>query len=250
MSVVKCVNTIILFISFVFLSIAQVNTERKRLCLEESGISGNIGVTYSVTMGNSELIEFGLKPSLVWRGGKHQVFMLNDLSIVSSDDEDSISEGFSHLRYNYDITQRIIYELFLQAQYDKSQDLEERYLSGSGLRLIIFDKERSVIAGGLTGMYEYEELSSGKNTEIFRGSFYLSTRINIADKLKFANTVYLQPELGDLDDYRILNEGEFSVSISENMSFTSSVKYRYDSEPPPGIKNYDLELKNGLKFKF
>lgn len=242
------ISLMILIISTIASS--QVNTERKRLGLEKSGFSGNINLTYSVTMGNSELIELGLAPNLVWRGGRNQVFMLNDLALVTSDDEDIISKGFSHLRYNLDMHQHVVYELFTQAQFDKSQDLEDRYLAGTGLRILYLNNERKLLASGVAGMYEFEELSTGERTEIFRGSFYLSTRISLNDKLQLRNTVYFQPEFGDLDDYRILDEGELSILISESISFVSHIKYRYDSKPPFDIKDYDLSIKNGLKFEF
>ncbi len=246
----KILITMILVLLASSASFAQVNTERKRMGLKKSGFSGSISLTYAVTMGNSELIEFGLAPNVVWRMGRHQMFMLNDLDLVSSDDQDIISEGFSHVRYNLDITNHFVYELFLQAQYDKSQELEERRLAGTGIRILYINDKQTLVANGLTFMYEYEELSDRSISEIIRGSVYLSTRFNLNNTVKFRNAVYFQPKLDEFEDYRILDEGELSIFISENISFISSIKYRYDSKPPFSIKHYDLSLDNGLKFVF
>jgi putative salt-induced outer membrane protein YdiY len=228
----------------------QVNTEKSRMRLQRSGFSGHVGITYSITKGNSELVEFGLEPDIIYRSGKHQVFMLNSLSRITSDDESIINKGFTHLRYNYDLTARYIYEAFTQAQFDKSQDLNERYLAGTGIRIVHLRREKYLIANGIAGMYEYEKLKSGEVTKLFRGSFYLYMNIGTKDKVSFVNTIYIQPDMANLDDYRVLNEGELLFTITNRFAFTSSLKYRYDSQPPAGIKNYDLTMKNGLKFSF
>ena len=247
---IKLINVTILVLLFSIGTIAQVNTEKKRLGLQESGFSGTIKLTYALTLGNSELVEFGLAPGIIWRTGRHQLFILNDISSVTSDETTIISKGFSHLRYNLNLTQRYIYELFTQAQYDESQDLEQRYLAGSGLRIICLDSDQALIAWGLAGMFEYEELSSHEITRLFRGSSYISLVARFNDRLSLTNTVYYQPDMGGFSDYRILNEGEFSISISQSISFSSILKYRFDSEPPDGIKSYDLSLKNGFVYSF
>jgi putative salt-induced outer membrane protein YdiY len=241
---------IIILITLTVVVSAQVNTEKNRMGLQQSGFFGNLGLTYSITSGNSELIEIGLDPDFIYRIERHQVFMINNLSSTTSDDESIINKGFSHLRYNYDLTQRYIYELFVQAQFDKSQDLNERYLAGSGIRIVQVRNERYLIANGIAGMYEYEKLKSDEVTKLFRGSFYLFVDIGIKDKISFVNTIYIQPDMGNLDDYRILDEGELRFAINDDFAFTSSIKYRYDSQPPINIKNYDLTVKNGLRFSF
>jgi len=228
----------------------QVNTEKMRLGLSESGFAGDVDLTYSVTLGNSELTEIGLGPNFIWRIGRNQVFMLNDLNRVYSKDGTIINKGFSHLRYNYDLTDRYIYEFFLQAQYNRTQDLQHRYLVGTGIRIIPLRRESFMAAIGITGMYEDEELSSGETSRIARGSSYIFLKANREDLISFINTIYFQPALDDWDDFRILDEAELSVWVTKNLALTTALSYNYDSEPPEGIKHYDLGIKNGLKFSF
>jgi hypothetical protein len=229
---------------------AQVNMEKERRGLATSGISGDIGVTYSLTLGNSELYELGITPNAVWRFQRHQIFTVNELERVSSGDGTIINKGFSHLRYNFDLTRIFVYEAFGQAQYDKSQDLTARYLAGTGLRIKIIRQDRILLAIGVTGMYEYEELSSGEITRLARSSYYISIKINDGDRLSLGATAYFQPAVSDWSDLRILTEVDLSVTIAGNIAFTHSLGYRYDSDPPAGIREYDLEIKNGLKFTF
>jgi len=231
-------------------TLGQINTEKMRLGLSESGFAGDVDLTYSVTLGNSELTKIGLGPNFIWRLGRSHLFMLNDLNRVYSKDGTIINKAFSHLRYNYDFTDRYIYEFFLQAQYNRTQDLSHRYLVGTGIRIIPFRREAFMIAIGITGMYEDEELSSGETTRIARGSSYIFVKATRLDLLSFINTIYIQPALDNWEDFRILDEAELSIWVIKNLALTTALSYNYDSEPPEGIKHYDLELKNGLKFSF
>jgi len=247
--------TTIIFAAIIWLilnpaAFGQVNTEKLRRGLDDDGFDGAVEAAYSVTKGNSDLVEFGLAPGFVWRSGKHQTFMINELETTSSDGADLINNGFSHLRYNYELHRRWVYEAFLQAQYNKSQDLVARYLAGSGVRLNLLRRNSTHGAVGITAMYEYEELDSGEITRIMRGSNYLSGRIERPEKWSLSATAYIQPRLSDWSDIRVLADLALDVGLSRHLSLTNTVGYRYDSEPPDGIKEYDLKVKGGLKIGF
>jgi len=229
---------------------AQVNMEKERRALAGNGVSGDLGVTYSLILGNSELYELGLSPNAVWRLRRHQVFTINELERVSSDDGSIINKGFSHLRYNFDLARCFVYEAFAQAQYDKSRDLIARYLAGAGLRTKIIRRDGMLLALGITGMYEYEESSSGEITRLARSSDYISVKIDNGGRLILGATAYFQPAVSDWSDLRVLVEADLTATIAGNLAFTHSLSYRYDSEPPAGIKEYDLEIRNGLKLIF
>lgn len=228
----------------------QINTEKLRLSLKDTGFYGDIKLSYSVIAGNSELSTVGLAPNFVWRYHRHQVFMLNDLKRVYHEDQSIVNRAFSHLRYNYDLTDMVIVEFFLQAQYDKSQDLGHRYLAGAGLRFLPYQKDEFLVAVGITPMYEDEELTTGDEFDNFRLSSYIFTKIFKEKLITFQNTVYMQPAIEDPGDYRILDEAELAVWFYNDLAITTSLNYRYDSHPPAGVEKYDLEIANGLKYKF
>jgi len=229
---------------------AQVNIEEQRLGLKEAGLAGTAGVTLRLERGNSDLTEIGLAPRAVFRTGRHLVFTLNKLSFVDAAEGSIVNEGFSHLRYNYTVTPRIIAEAFGQIQYNHSQDLARRVLLGGGLRFPIITRPDLGLAVGVSGMYEYEKLRSGLIAETPRNSNYASFRLAHGDLLRIANTLYVQPAFDDIGDVRILDQLEFDVRLSKWLALTTSAGYRYDSRPPAGIKQYDLSLEHGLKVMF
>lgn len=229
---------------------AQVNTEKLRRERERSGISGDIEFTYRIARGNSHLTEIGFSPNFLWRSGAHQAFTLNSLERVSSDDNAIINKGFSHLRYNYDFTDVWIYEAFLQLQYNREQGLNRRLLVGTGIRIEAIRRERFLLAVGVAAMLEKERLESGARTSIVRNSNYLNVKYGREKRWNFINTVYVQPKIDNWSDIRVLDEASLSVWLIDNLAATNTLTYHYDAKPPPGIKEYDLEFKAGLKFTF
>ncbi len=231
-------------------AIAQVNTEALRLFRRESGLSGNISISFSVDLGNSNLTEFELNPNLVWRGGRHQLFLLNELTSVSTDSGSILNKGFSHLRYNFDLTGRYIPELFLQAQYDHLRKLSQRYLAGGGMRIVAVRGQHFLLAFGITGMYEREQLSTGEITNFARASDYVSVKMTKKDLLSYSATIYVQPAISDFGDMRILFGSELAIAISKRLSLKTELEYLHDTKPPEDTKRYDLSIVNGLKFSF
>ncbi len=229
---------------------AQVNIEEQRLGRKDAGLAGTIGVTLKLERGNSDLTEIDLNPRAVFRTGRHLVFSLNKLSFVDAAEGSIVNEGFSHLRYNYTVTSRVIAEAFGQIQYNHAQDLARRTLIGGGLRFPIVTRPDFGLAIGVSGMYEYEKLRSGPVAETPRNSDYASFRFVRADLLRVTNTIYVQPAFDDIGDIRVLNDLEIDFALSKWLALTTSGSYRYDSQPPAGIKQYDLSLEHGLKVLF
>ncbi|MBD3331873.1 DUF481 domain-containing protein [candidate division GN15 bacterium] len=199
--------------------------------------------------GNSELTEITTKPQMVVRTGASQWFLLNSYSLTEANEKTVVNEGFSHLRYNYNLTGTTLLEALTQFQYNREQDLQLRTLLGAGLRFEIVRGKRVSVALGITGMSEYEELDGGKIIRTARNSDYVSTRVKLRKHLHLMNTIYVQPAFDDLGDIRVLDELELSVAVSKWLAITLEVEYRYDSEPPAGVKEYDLSIKNGLTAK-
>jgi putative salt-induced outer membrane protein YdiY len=242
---------LIILVLFTSVSVsAQVNIEDKRLAREQSGLSGSVNFSIDLERGNSELTEIGVKPRLVLRAGRSQWFMLNSYSLVETDEASVVNEGFSHLRYNLSLSDLTVLEALTQYQYNREQDLQLRFLLGAGLRFELIEREKTSLAIGFTGMYEYEELEGGEIIRTPRNSDYVTIRIKRNEYLTLSNTVYVQPAFDDIGDFRVLDDLALTFSLSKWLALTLELSYRYDSEPPEGIKEYDLSLKNGVTVRF
>lgn len=232
------------------LCLGQVNIEDRRMDREKSGFGGTIRVSLDLERGNSDLTEIALKPNFAWRSGRNHWFMLNSLSFVKTDRNGVVDEGFSHLRYNYDLTDRVLLEALAQVQYDREQDLRRRILSGGGLRFELLRRESNLLAVGLTAMYEYEELESGEIIRTPRNSDYIAFHVRGKEYLTLSSTLYVQPAFDDIGDVRVLDNLALTVALARWVSLTHEFGYRYDSRPPEGIRDYDLSMMSGLAVSF
>ena len=229
---------------------AQVNIENQRLGSNTTGLAGSADLTFKIERGNSELTQIGLTPRAAYRTGRHLVFTLNRLSFIDAAAGSIVNAGFSHLRYNYSMSAKVTFEAFTQIQYDRSQDLSRRSLVGAGLRFPIVGADRFDLAVGTAAMYEYEKLRTGSVHETARNSSYISLHLLSKSGINIGNTVYIQPAFENPDDIRILDQGEIKFVLADWLALTTTASYRYDSQPPDGVKEYDLSIENGISVSF
>ena len=64
------------------------------------------------------------------------------------------------------------------------------------------------------------------------------------------NTVYAQPRLTDFADYRILDEAELIVEITDILSLVAGLYLRFDNQPVEGVEKLDVTMENKLRVVF
>jgi len=225
---------------------SQVNIEKQRLHREKDGIgfSADWAVTY--LQGNSELLSTNLAPQAVLRYRKHMTFLLSDYTVIRGGNNSISDKGFMHLRSQYEMTGTLAAEAFTQLEYNKSRLLDSRFLLGGGVRF----SSGKMLRGGLSLMYEQENLIGAGLEKNTRLSSYISLNAAASKRFSLNITAYFQPDISDVNDFRFISEGDLSFPITENFSFFTKYKYRYDNKPFGGLKSGDLELKQGLSFRF
>jgi putative salt-induced outer membrane protein YdiY len=148
--------------------------------------------------------------------------------------------------------------LFLQKEFNRFILLEDRNLTGSGLRLDVVkllsnEKDSPVeVFGGVGLMFENEryDISVLPETNLFRSTNYLTVKWQVNDGFSFITINYFQFDIKRIHDYRLVSDTGLNFLITENLSFNSSLSWRFDNEPVENIKNYDLELTSGITFSF
>ena len=161
-------------------------------------------------------------------------------------------------------------ELFAQLQEDSFRRLILRQLYGGGVRAeLMSGKERS-LALGVGAMYEreiYREPNAiGAMSDLGRGEFlesdviennlrltnYISTKQQVkwATLLQVGATLYYQPLINQLSDYRVLFDLSFEIKLSEHLRLVESLGVMYDSEPPASVQRTDLKSMSTLRIAF
>ena len=245
-------TSIFLFIFSTSVS-AQVNIEKYRKEKKDRGFSGYVELDTSYKTGNVELTEVDIESRGDYRWNKMNTFLIVQNEYGFQGGKRYSNEGLAHLRNVFRSNSKIQTEIFAQIDYNKARLLEYRELFGGGLR---YDCYRKKLWLGTAFMVEHERYdlkandSHEKNITVARISTYITTNIAFSEHVHCALTTYMQPQIDDFGDLRILNDTALKVDLGKSLAFVMNFNLRYDSKPPEGIKKLDTELEPGLVFVF
>lgn len=235
---------------------ATVNIETIRREKEVEGFSNSLSLKFGYIEGNTNIRNAETRLRSDYLSGKQHYFLAASHKRGEKDEERYLDKAFAHLRLISELSNGLSGEIFLQKEYNEFTLLKDRELAGGGLRVALVQEEEQDSSAniylGIGVMWEQEvlDLSPDEETEIYRSTNYISCRLQANDTTTLAATAYYQPDLEDSSDYRVIFDGTLAFKITRSLSFTFNINYRFDNEPPAGIKRYDTEITNGISLNF
>lgn len=235
---------------------AQVNTEAMRRDTISPGLHHRIGLDFAYQDGNAQFLLLAAYYRLDYLSGDLYGFLVGRYGRGSGGDALFRNDGFAHLRLSYAFNPTLGAEAFAQEEFNDFILLRNRALGGGGVRLTLADERKTgssfALHVGVGGMYERERIASEppEATDLVRSTNYLAIAWTPAPFLRFNATTYAQFAVTHPHDYRLLTEASLGVKLSDLLEFNTSARHRYDNEPPPGIKGFDLQVANGLSVTF
>ncbi|MCB0713340.1 MAG: DUF481 domain-containing protein [Ignavibacteriae bacterium] len=234
-----------------------MNTEVYRIRPVEQGVTNNLSLNFSFYSGNTDFFKIGGNYRGDFLDGDIYSFLILNYQYGEESKEIFVRNGFSHLRGVYTIAPAVRAELFTQLGFDDFILQRNRFLVGGGGRFTIGELKDSTLNFslyiGVGGMYEREDEGDDTLnvvTELPRSTNYLSMALNVHEKFGLKIVTYYQPAVTRFHDFRILLDAGIGFEILSGLSVTTSVDWRYDSDPFPGVESYDLSLSNGLTLTF
>ena len=238
----------------------QVNIETLRRLESKQGWYNDITLSLTYQSGNTDLLRF--KSSLrsdYWFDSYH-TFGIVTFQQGKQGGKLYTDKGFIHLRGARSITKYLGVEMFLQKQFNESILLRDRNLVGGGLRISALkqrtDKKNTGVNLylGIGGMWENEIINDKGHgeveTSIIRSTNYISAAWRIDKRFTVVVTGYFQPYTQRFSDFRVLSESRLEFHVTKTVSINTRLNIRYDSEPPTDVEAHDLEIVNGLSYKF
>ena len=235
---------------------AQVNVEALRREDPPLGRSGSFGGDLTVRTGNVDLVQVGFN-------GRHNVVEDGVTTLIVGNGGFGLlggsrfaSSGLLHYRRTYRLVDWISPEWYGQVNYDRAQSLEFRTVVGGGVRTPVARGAWGQFGAGTGLMLEHERLAlpdtalHPPRTTVVRSSSFLTLRLVPGEQIVISSTTYLQPDVTDWGDLRMLENLRLSAPISEDLSLTVSFDMRFDSEPPDGIARLDATLRTGITYTY
>lgn len=256
-------KTIYLVLLFFWASslFAQINTEVFRKEFSEDGIYHKINVDLGITKGNTEYTTIRPSYRIDWLKDRFHNFGIVSYAYAEDAVKKRENRGFIHLRSSYEIFAFLYGEAFVQKEFNEFILLKDRNLFGLTSRIQIINETIMIDSVekldiytfvGLGAMVENEELKTkpSKETTIGRLTSYFSLGVNVSPNILIKSITYYQPRFSNDKDYRLLNESSLNIKFNRNLTFRTSLRLRYDSEPPEKVKPRDLNLLNGIQIDF
>lgn len=247
----KTIVCILLLISSTAALSQVVNIESRRMRSDTTGWIGTAEASFQFSKSVDEIFDLGALIHLQFKGKNDLWLFLNEMRIIKGAGTQFVNSGFAHVRYNRKITKEFLrWEFFAQYQYNKALEVGQRVLAGTGPRFKLYDSDKFRAYVASLYMFEYQESVDKLIIERnHRTSSYLSFTFDF-DRVEFSNTIYFQPNMRDLKDYRVLSQSDLLFKIFENLKFKTGFNYRFDTRPFPGVPKTTYYLSNGLLFEF
>lgn len=249
-------------VAFCSASEAQILRVNKGAMLADSAdfFTGSLTLDVAINDRNSTAEEQILFTSARGRGdlgyttAHHHYYLLGDARYFQSTGGPLQSTGFVHLRANLMRKQQLSYEVFTQLQYDQGRNLDQRLLSGAGIRLRILDD----LAFGTGGMYEVERwqsLSEESTTTValWKSTSYLSGTIALSKQAELELTAYYQTGYDrDISEFRHRLSGvsRLDIAMSQRLRWTVAFELAYEDRPIIPISKRVYSFNNGVRYSF
>jgi hypothetical protein len=231
-----------------------VNVEDRRVRVGDSlRWLGKTDLGFNLIQNTQQYLTASAAVQVEYKQKKHFVLSLTAYNFAKASNQNILNDGFQHLRYNYDVTDKIVWEVYTQGQYNERIRLRLRSLAGTGFRFKIVRKGATRFYLGTSYMYEQTQF---RDTTVpfvnHRLSIYGSFSRKIGNSGRFASTTYFQPILTNPRNMRWTSDNALSFPITKKLAFRANLNLTYDTDPrlPASVPDLIYSWTNGIRWDF
>lgn len=229
--------------------------------LPEQGVSGQVLVGIDGKTGNQKEEDYQASARLTLRQGDNVLLGIMERNYGKTQRLKDTDDAFAHGRWTHLLTPLWAAEGFVQWEENEFSNLNSRVLVGGGGRYLITQSEDYSLAVGLGAFREREQLdlqTFQQTTYAWRVNSFYAYQHRINPQLMVLSTAYLQPEISNVKDVRVLFTLGLSVELTQTLDLELSYKATHDSQPAqnlqadPPIDNYrtNTEYSTSLVYNF
>lgn len=246
------INIIIILLLFITnVSLSQIiNIEKMRLDNDTSKLITYFSTNFSKKITKYDETSFNGCFNFYYRYKNNTFLNIMSSNIYSFNNEIDQYGFFEHFRYNYNVNNYLTSEIYLQYKYDNLLEINNSYIGGTGLRFILTNNDKYNIYYGISIMYHYKSMLNGMLSETLRNSNYITFDLKFTKNIRLISTLYYQPNIIDIYDYRLSNDNSFFFNINKLLELSIYYNFYKTSHPYPGINSfiYSTGLKIIIKY--
>jgi len=242
--------------SFLFSATASaiVNIEDRRADGDADGTSGVARLSVSGDSGNSDRSDIGAGLRLFRRDRGDESLLLMDYAYGESQGVKNRHRSFIHVRHGEMFRPGTMIEGFGQVEQDDFSRLQFRGLVGAGLRFLT-RSETTRSSLGVGAFHSWERLTEAlpderRDERLWRANLYFSVERKLETGLTLHSSTYLQPRIGPMSDFRVLEQFACNVPVTDAFNLRLSLDILHDSRPPLTVERTDFHYRTTLEVRF
>lgn len=231
-----------------------VNIEEQRIYGTNDSIHwyGSLKAAFNFTKVKDAVYQWQVDSRVQYKNKRHLTLLLLNYSLLQAGNDDFVNSAFAHLRYNYKLTDPLVFEAYGQLQSNRLILIKSRTLLGSGLRYRFFldSNKRSRLYLGASCMWENNDfLEGGGQQTWYRLGSYVSVSLRFKNNIAFVGTNYWQPVIGMIKNNRLLSDWTLLLPVTKRLIFSLDFTYTRETGLPDGAPPYTVTWRNGLTWK-
>ncbi len=215
----------------------------------KKGFYGSVDADFQFSNGDTEKSAYSIDSLLGLGRDKSFTFVSAAYQYSDINDRIDTDDAFVHLRHIHALASQLTWEGFAQFSQDEGSFIEKRELYGLGLRKFIPSKNREIYFG-LGVMHENKKFKNTASQRKGLGNFYISAKFKFVNKSNLFFTLYLQPHLERVSNFDATSLGQYTMPISEKLSFKFKVSYKHTETPAVGKSRDNTASVIGLSYQF
>ena len=251
-------SSLVCFLCYSGLVNAIVNIENMRVKADEKkeGVDTKLSFDFGGKNGNTRKFNAGLGGRIQWYEPEQTRFVLLNYEYGESSSNKDTDKTFLHFRNIWSHDKALAWEAFAQIEQNEFTRLNSRVLLGGGARFKVMQENKQSLNLGLGIFRSKEKLDFSLATTDSgvtynnRVNLYMVYKYTISNHSRLSNTLYYQPDISDVADYRLFEQFRLQLDVSENLSFNLSLDVVRDSRAPQSIKATDTTYKTGFEYSF
>ena len=205
----------------------------------------DLNTGFSYTSGNADTLglSIGLDAERRWQGW--QLIGKGNYDYTEADNLTTSNALRLGLQLNRDLTDRWYVGLANTFTYDELAALDYRYQPSLALGYRLWKSERGELTVEAGPGYTWER-QGGVVDDYATIRFAERFRFTLSENARILQSLEYLPQIDDFGRYLLVAEAALTTRIVGNLWWRTAVRNIYNSEPPIGLKQNDLQLVTGL----
>jgi hypothetical protein len=157
---------------------------------------------------------------------------------------------FGSLKTDFDLTPRFYLYNLGGAGYDEIRRTDLRYEIGPGVGVHFIKRTNMIVRGEAGANYQKELRADDTRSEVFFWRFAEDATWKVTSRLSLDEKFEFFPAVENWRQYRFRFESNLRYVLVNNFSFVVTVLDQYDSAPPDGVPQNDLQVRSAIGMKF